>query len=57
MSYDTFVSMFCCALSINYQLEKKIYKKVQKNNFEKMLIFGLFGENRLWTPQVGGSLL
>jgi hypothetical protein len=28
-----------------------------KNNFEKISIFGLFGENRLWSPQVGGSIL
>jgi hypothetical protein len=28
---------------------------VQKNNFEKMLMFGFFGKKRLWTPHVGGE--
>jgi hypothetical protein len=36
---------------------KKYLKKVQKNNFEKMSIFVFFGKNRLWTFQVGGSIL
>jgi hypothetical protein len=45
----------------HYQLitnfEKKNLKKSEKYNFEKMSIFGPFGEKRLWTPQVGGPIL
>jgi hypothetical protein len=36
--------------------EKKYFKKVQNNYFEKNTIFGLFGENRLWIGPPGGRV-
>jgi hypothetical protein len=47
MSFETFFSMFFCrSIKFITNFEKKYLKKVQKNNFEKNAIFGLFGENR-----------